>query len=435
MKQLLYWIIVAPILTIGQVPKEVKSITEKNVSRIIQALTSNEMMGRSASDPSNIEKATSFIENEFKSIGLEKLSGLTTYRQDFGKDRITPGTLEVTINGNIVPSNRTLLYSEQTELNITSGLTIKKIKYDSTARNPRQFLFRAATVFTRDSANVLVIVDERFLEHFKEMKGFMESRFTNNRKGNKIFVVGNYNPETYTVKATQNKGPLILSNVVGVIPGKTKPDEFVIFSAHYDHLGIIKPVEGDSIANGADDDASGTTAVIELARYFNKIKNNNRTLVFVAFTAEEIGGFGSRYFSEKMNPDKIVAMFNIEMIGKPSKFGPNTAFITGYERSDFGEILNKNLSSTPFKFHPDPYPEQNLFYRSDNATLARQGVPAHSISTDQIDIDKLYHTVNDEFESLDMQNIVSTIQAIALSAKTIVSGEDTPKRIDKATVR
>jgi hypothetical protein len=123
------------------------------------------------------------------------------------------------------------------------------------------------------------------------------------------------------------------------------------------------------------------------------------------------------------------------MIGKLSKFGQNNAFITGYERSDFGEILQKNLTGTPFTFKPDPYPEQNLFYRSDNATLARLGVPAHTISTDQIDIDKLYHSVNDEFESMDIQNIVNTIRAIALSSKSIVSGLDTPKRIDKSTVR
>jgi Zn-dependent M28 family amino/carboxypeptidase len=123
------------------------------------------------------------------------------------------------------------------------------------------------------------------------------------------------------------------------------------------------------------------------------------------------------------------------MIGKPSKWGQNFAFITGFEKSDFGEILQKNLTGTPFQFKPDPYPEQDLFYRSDNATLARLGVPAHTISTDQIDIDKLYHTVDDEAESLDMKNLTVTIRAIALSSKSIVNGTDTPKRIDKTTVR
>ena len=109
-----------------------------------------------------------------------------------------------------------------------------------------------------------------------------------------------------------------------------------MISAHYDHLGIVKSVDGDSIANGADDDASGTTAVISLAQYYKKLNNNERTLIFVAFTAEEVGGFGARHFSSLLNPDDVVAMFNIEMIGKESKFGKNAAFITGYERSDFG---------------------------------------------------------------------------------------------------
>jgi Zn-dependent M28 family amino/carboxypeptidase len=222
-----------------------------------------------------------------------------------------------------------------------------------------------------------------------------------------------------------------LFNVAGMIPGKSKPKEIVVFSAHYDHLGIVKPLDGDSIANGADDDASGVTAVISLAKYYKKLNNNERTLIFVTFTGEEFGGFGARNFSQKMNPDDVVAMFNVEMIGKDSKFGKNTAFITGYERSDFGEILQRNLQGSEFKFYPDPYPTQNLFYRSDNATLAALGVPAHTISTDQIDTDKFYHTVNDEFETLDVNNIISTIKALAISSQSIVAGIDTPKRIPK----
>ncbi len=92
-------------------------------------------------------------------------------------------------------------------------------------------------------------------------------------------------------------------------------------------------------------------------------------------------------------------------------------------------MLQKSLEGTKFTFYPDPYPTQNLFYRSDNATLARLGVPAHTISTDQIDIDKFYHTVKDEFSTLDVGNITATIKAIALSSRSIVSGEATPTRV------
>jgi Zn-dependent M28 family amino/carboxypeptidase len=222
---------------------------------------------------------------------------------------------------------------------------------------------------------------------------------------------------------------LDLYNVVGVLPGKSLKDEYVIFSAHYDHIGLIKPTGTDSIANGADDDASGVAAVLELAKYYAQKKDNERTLIFVAFTAEEIGGYGSQFFSRQLNPDKVKAMFNIEMIGKESKFGKKNAFITGFNYSDFGKILQKNLKGSEFTFHPDPYPEQNLFYRSDNATLARLGVPAHTISTVQIDKDTYYHTVDDEIATLDAENVTETIKGIIISATSIIKGDDTPSRV------
>ncbi len=260
-------------------------------------------------------------------------------------------------------------------------------------------------------------------EQIRKSADFIAAEFE--KAGLKYFNGAN----SYLQNFSTGKAKTPMFNVVGVLPGKSKPNEYVVFSAHYDHLGVVKAVNQDSIANGADDDASGTTAVIELAKYFSKKNDNERTIIFVAFTAEEIGGYGSQYFSKQLNPDEVVAMFNIEMIGKESKFGKNNAFITGYERSDFGKILQKNLVGTDFKFYPDPYPKQNLFYRSDNATLAKLGVPAHTISSDQIDTDKLYHSVDDEFESMDIGNITEIIKAIAISSTSIVEGKDTPSRV------
>ncbi len=287
-----------------------KIITIKYVDRLIKTLSSDEMEGRGMFSP-GIEKAASFIEKEFKTIGLKPMEGEDNFRQTF------------------------------------------------------------------------------------DIEG--KSAF----------------------------------NIAGIIPGKSKATELVVFSGHYDHLGIVKGSEQDSIANGADDDASGITAMIALAKYYKALNNNERTLIFVAFTAEEIGGFGSKHFSKKLNPDDVVAMFNIEMIGKESRFGKNAAFITGFDKSDFGKILQNNLKGTEFSFHPDPYIRQNLFYRSDNATLAALGVPAHTISTDQIDTDAFYHTVKDEYGTLDTENILSTIKAIAKSAITIIKGTDTPSRIPR----
>ena len=93
------------------------------------------------------------------------------------------------------------------------------------------------------------------------------------------------------------------------------------------------------------------------------------------------------------------------------------------------------LQGSLFKFYPDPYPEQQLFYRSDNATLARQGVAAHTISTSKMDIEKFYHTQDDEVETLDLKNMTEIIKAIALSSTSIVQGKDTPSRVDAGQLR
>lgn len=412
-----------------------KLIKEKKVAHILESLSADEMMGRPAAQPDKIEPAAAFIENEFKSIGLEFFQDLGSYRQIFNKIKIQHTEVKLELDGKVIDQERIILISEQSKVSSNSGWKIIQLKPEDNGGDlSRQFAQKFRT-YSRDTTSAIIIVDESFRDNFKLYKGFVRNRFTNGQRGTRIFVLGSSLPSNYMVNVLQKLENIRMANLVGVLPGKTKPDEVVIFSSHYDHIGILKSVAGDSIANGADDDASGTTAVIELARYFKKIKDNERTLIFVAFTAEEIGGFGSQHFSMEMDPSRTIAMFNIEMIGKPSKFGLNHAWITGYERSDFGTILQKNLEGTPFTFKPDPYPEQNLFYRSDNATLARLGVPAHSISTDQIDIDKRYHSVDDEFDSMDIQNLTSTIRAIALASRSIVSGKDTPKRIDPTTVR
>jgi Zn-dependent M28 family amino/carboxypeptidase len=241
----------------------------------------------------------------------------------------------------------------------------------------------------------------------------------------------------FTFDLTQEGEQVKLSNVVGVIPGKSKPNEYVIFSGHFDHIGISSRnmQNNDSIYNGANDDAAGTTAMIMLAKYFKKLNNNERTLIFAAFNAEEMGGFGATYFSKQFDPAQVVAMFNIEMIGTESKWGKNSAYITGYEKTNMGEILQKNLTGTSFTFQPDPYPDQQLFYRSDNATLARLGVPAHTISTSKMDSEPNYHKASDEIGTLDLKNMNEIIKAIALSSRGIVAGTETPSRVDTSSLK
>jgi Zn-dependent M28 family amino/carboxypeptidase len=234
--------------------------------------------------------------------------------------------------------------------------------------------------------------------------------------------------QTFTFKDRRTKEAITSSNIIGVLEGKSKKDEYLIISAHYDHLGMKKTGKGDLIYNGANDDASGVTGVLALAAYFKEV-GHERTLVFAAFTAEEMGLIGSTHFGKGIDPTKFVAGINLEMIGKTPSFGPNTAWLTGFERSDFGTIIQQNLEGTGYQLFPDPYKKFNLFFRSDNASLARLGVPSHTFSTTPIDVDPDYHQVSDEAETLNMTVITQTIQAVAKGTESIINGKDTPTRV------
>lgn len=260
-----------------------------------------------------------------------------------------------------------------------------------------------------------------FTPEIDSASAFIEQEFSKA----KLSYFGKLNSFKQEFKA---KGKMA-NNVVGVIKGKSKPEEYVVFSGHFDHLGNQGEGE-DKIFNGANDDASGVTAVIALANYFQKWNQNERTLIFVAFTGEETGGFGSYFFSKSIDTNKIVAMFNLEMIGTHSKWGKDSAYITGYEMSDFGKILQQNLTGSHYTFYPDPYPDEHLFYRSDNAKLAVFGVPAHTISTSKMDTEPNYHKVTDEVSTLDLDNMTRIIEAIAKSSISIIQGKDTPTRLE-----
>ncbi|CAN0358097.1 unnamed protein product, partial [Ectocarpus sp. 4 AP-2014] len=137
--------------------------------------------------------------------------------------------------------------------------------------------------------------------------------------------------DSYRDELSNYKGAF---NVIGVIPGNDEKlkNEVVLIGAHYDHIGHGEMVNGDAIANGANDNAAGTTAVIELAKYFSKAKSNRRTLVFVLFSAEEKGLLGSVHLAKRMKAENmdLYAMVNFEMIGVPMVGKSYMAYLTGY---------------------------------------------------------------------------------------------------------
>src|SRR5690606_27100022 len=243
---------------------------------------------------------------EFAKIGLQPYTS-SDYRQTFEVARIKPATWEVALDGQAVPEDNIIVSSSSPGMNWNTepGVSVEEI----VAGADFSQRFREISAAGKDA---LVIVDTSFAAIFNQYSGYlMRGRISqqpaDSGSPSPVLVLAPNKPKSFRVSFTNTVETLPLSNLIGVLPGKSKPDEYVIFSAHYDHIGIIEPVDQDSIANGADDEASGVAAGARLANHVKEQDNNDRTLLFVAFTAEELGMVGSTYFSKKINPDKVVA--------------------------------------------------------------------------------------------------------------------------------
>ena len=202
-------------------------------------------------------------------------------------------------------------------------------------------------------------------------------------------------------------------NAVGVLRGSDPraTKEAIMLSAHLDHLGVAEntPAGGDAIFNGADDDASGCVAVLELARTLASGRRPRRTIYFICFGSEERGGLGSQYFvaHSPVPLSDIVADITFEMLGRPdAKVPPNTLWLTGYERSNLGAEMARQGALLV----ADPHPEQHFFQRSDNYTLALRGVVAHTISSFGLHTD--YHRPSDELSKIDFPFMTRSINSL-----------------------
>jgi hypothetical protein len=204
-------------------------------------------------------------------------------------------------------------------------------------------------------------------------------------------------------------------NAIAILRGSDPKlkDEVILLTAHLDHLGVarVDPAKPDAdlIYNGADDDASGTTAVLALAHLLATGPRPKRTVVFALFGSEERGGFGAKAFLA--NPPTpiagIVANLEFEMIGRPDPAVPaGTLWLTGYERSNLGPELAKHGAHLVL----DPHPKEKFFQRSDNIALARQGVIAHTVSSFGLHTD--YHHPSDEFKTIDFAHMTNAIASM-----------------------
>ncbi|WP_085499623.1 M28 family metallopeptidase [Arenibacter troitsensis] len=198
-------------------------------------------------------------------------------------------------------------------------------------------------------------------------------------------------------------------NLVGYIEGRDEQlkNEFIIIGAHYDHIGNADPVADDNIANGANDNASGTTTVLEIARYFGKYKNNKRSIIFALFSAEEKGLLGSKHLAKRLKDQNLnlYAMLNFEMVGVPLVGKDYFMYVTGYEESNLADVFNTYAEEKLVGFLPTAK-EYNLFKRSDNYPFHLEfGVPSQTFCTFDFTNFDHYHQVGDEVALMDFEHM------------------------------
>jgi len=218
--------------------------------------------------------------------------------------------------------------------------------------------------------------------------------------------------------------PVFTWNAVGRLTGSDpkRAGDVILLTSHLDHLGA-RTTGADPIFNGADDDASGTTAVLALAEALATGKRPKRTFVFACFGSEEAGGYGASAFVERppVPLPQIIANLEFEMIGRPdSKVPPRTLWLTGWERTTLGPELARHGA----RLVADPHPEQNFFQRSDNITLARRGVVAQTVSS--YGLHKEYHQANDDLAHIDFAHLTEAIQSMVAPIRWLANAPFTP---------
>lgn len=218
--------------------------------------------------------------------------------------------------------------------------------------------------------------------------------------------------ETYRDSFMVNETPGF--NVVGFLEGSDDQlkDEFIIIGAHYDHIGFGKEVSGDTIANGANDNAAGTVGVMQLAKYFAENVDTKRSILFALFSGEEMGLKGSKHLAERLKAEglDLYVMFNLEMIGVPMKAKDYKAYLTGFEKSNLAEKFNEYSEGEKVLGFLPQAQQMSLFQRSDNYPFYEEfSMPAQTVSTFDFSNYNYYHHVNDEAENLDPEFMAELI--------------------------
>lgn len=229
--------------------------------------------------------------------------------------------------------------------------------------------------------------------------------------------------DTYTINDIE------AFNVIGVLEGQDPvlKKKVVILGAHFDHIGYrVKPFVGDSIGNGANDDASGTAVVMALAKQLAKLNNNKRTIIFALFSGEEMGLKGSKHFAQRLKSENVnlYTMVNFEMLGVP--FTDNRGYdviLTGYELSNMAQKINDYVGFS-FIGKSDVAVKYQLFKRSDNYAFYNEfNLPSQTISSCDLTNYDFYHHADDEVDKLDYEHMAKVVNQLVPAISAIANSE------------
>lgn len=433
-------------------------------------LAADELMGRGTHRP-EIKVAAKFISDEFRKAGLKEFEGLKSYYQHFDIKFITApqnGTLTINSNEYQLEKDFFQIRGTATSLNaaavfagfgsikdfdkteVKDRIVITRCgENDSTSLRRSMYLMRAKQKLLKEKGAVALI--EVYKGDAKSWEGaadhFMHDRSF--QAADSLLPVFYVRDTTNVLSSIANATSMIevngnniknveAENVIGYVEG-TDPklkDQYIVLSAHYDHIGIAskpKMEEGklDSIFNGARDNAVGTAAVIAAARYFAK-HPAKRSILFIGYTAEEIGLLGSMHFADHppLPLNKLVYNLNIDN----ASYNDTTIItIIGLGRTSADKDIRKAVRTYGMTESPDLNPQQNLFDRSDNVSLARKGIPAptYSLGVRKFDetITNRYHQLSDEVRDFNLSYAVKFINSYVLAVSNIANNKKQPKWI------
>jgi len=403
----------------------------ENIKADLEYLAADERKGRKTGTPEALECAK-YIANQFKEIGLVSPSIAREYLHEFTLVKSENVVRNLTINNLEISPDDFVVLSSSMMVKVSDPADVEIILIGESDNFMEKFSL------TNGLGNsFMVLIHPIHKNRFKRLKNYLSKpRFSLGSKNDNFSVwvlSGEESVDNFSLYAVNKTDEIKGYNVIGVLPAKEATDRIWMYSAHYDHIGYLPPVNGDSIANGADDDASGTAAVIEIARIFAKEKTSKKPLWFVAFAAEEMGLFGSKVLADTIEAEHFEGIINIEMIGKPNDdLGYSSAYISGYDLSYWPAKMSEVLPLDEFMFFPDPYPQMNLFMRSDNASFVKYGIPAHTIST-YSENDETYHQVDDDIDKIDFENMKVVIDAIYRASIPLLQLDYDPGKIDYQT--